>query len=61
LAVNSYGRSLEYVPEQFKTKALFFDAVREDGKALKLIDKNKLTGEEYTEICNAALKRVRPF
>jgi hypothetical protein len=61
LAVNSYGRSLEFVPEQFRTKELFFDAVREDGKALKYIDINKLTGDEYTEICRAALERVRPF
>jgi hypothetical protein len=49
------------VPEQFKTKEMFFDAVREDGKALKNIDKDKLTGSEYTEICWAALERARPF
>jgi hypothetical protein len=61
LAVNSYGRSIQYVPEQFRTKELFFDAVKEDGKALKHIDINKLTAEEYTEICKAALDRARPY
>jgi hypothetical protein len=56
LAVNSYGKALEFVPDQFKSKELFLAAVRQDSRALKYVDISKLTRQEYTEICRIALK-----
>jgi hypothetical protein len=57
-AVNTHGKALEFVPEQYRTKELFFTAVRQNGRALKYVDVNKLTGEEYTEICRLAFENV---
>jgi hypothetical protein len=58
LAVNSYGKALEFVPEQFRTKELFFAAVKQDGRTLKYVDVDKLSSEEYSEICRLAFERA---
>jgi hypothetical protein len=54
LAVNSYGKALEFVPDQYMTKKLIFAAVQQDNRALKYTDVNKLSAEEYTEVCRLA-------
>jgi hypothetical protein len=57
LAVNNDGKALEYVPNKYKTRELFFDAVKQNGHALKFVDVSKLTKDEYTEICRLSLER----
>jgi hypothetical protein len=57
LAVSNNGKALEFVPKKFKTKELFFAAVKQDGKALKFVDVNKLTNDEYKEICRISFER----
>lgn len=58
IAVSHFGMTLEFVPEEFKTKEIFFTAVRKNGKALRYADISKLTKEEYHELCNIALHAV---
>jgi hypothetical protein len=55
LAVSSYGKALEYVPEEFMTKELCFAAVQQNRKALKYTDVSLLSAEEYTAICRIAM------
>jgi hypothetical protein len=57
MAVASYGTALEFVPDEYKTKELFFAAVKQDGHALKFVDVSKLTKEEYSELCRLAFER----
>jgi hypothetical protein len=56
LAVENNGRTLEFVPDRFKTKELMFIAVRQDKRSLKYTDVEKLTKSEYTELCRAAFE-----
>jgi hypothetical protein len=53
--VNNYGLELKWVPDKFKTKELLFAAVRQNGLALKYVDVNLLTRDEYTSICKASM------
>jgi len=57
LAVSNYGKALEFVPDKYKTKELFFEAVKQNGHALKFVDVSMLTKEEYTEICRLSFER----
>jgi hypothetical protein len=63
LAVSNYGKALEFVPWErlnlpvAATKELIFTAVKQDGKALRYVDMNTLTAEEYTELCRIAMER----
>jgi len=54
LAITNYGKALEFVPLKYKTKELFFTAVKQNREALKFVDVNLLTNDEYTQICNIA-------
>jgi hypothetical protein len=57
LVVSNNGIALALVPDEFKTKELFFTAVKQNGKALNYVDVNKLSSEEYTEICRLSFER----
>jgi len=48
------------VPEKFKTKEICFIAVKNNGNALKYVDIDLLTAQEYTEICKLAFVREKP-
>jgi hypothetical protein len=58
LAVNSYGKALEFVPKEYMTKDLYFAAVKQTGRALKFVDVSMISKEEYTELCQIAFEEV---
>lgn len=55
-AVNQNGGALAHVPEDERTEHLCFDAVRQNGAALRLVPRHRLSDTVYQEICLEAVR-----
>jgi hypothetical protein len=58
LAVKHYGLTLEFVPDNEKSPEIIKLALEQDGLALKYVPADKMTKEEYLNICVLAIQQT---